>query len=80
MKYEVCIPHNGSLYSYRLLLRDSQRIELQDVVILDICKVHNHRYDLCAFFYRQKIICNTRSFGTKKELYGAIQKLLQEYL
>lgn len=80
MRYEVRIPHNDTLYCYRLLPADYQRIDLSDVVILDIWKIHDHRYDMCAFFYRQKIICSTRSFSTKKELYGAIQKLLQEYL
>lgn len=81
MRYSITIPDGARLWCYSILpFGDFQRIDVDGVVILDICKFHNHRYDLQAFFYARKHIVSCRSFSTKKELYGAIQNLLQEYL
>lgn len=81
MRYTVYIPNGSGYYSFPLLSSsDYQRIRVPGVVIFDLYKVHNHRYDLKAFFYRSEVIVSTRSFRTKKELYGAIQILLQEFL
>ena len=59
---------------------DSKRIEVRDVCIIDIYKLHDHRYDLKAFFYEKKHITYQKNIRSKKELYSAIQKLLQENL
>lgn len=80
-QYYFSIPHNGLNYSYSLRNLDGyMRIDRDGVVILDITKHHNHRYDLQGFFYAKKIIVGPYSYRSKKELYGAIQKLLQELL
>lgn len=57
-----------------------QKIIVDGVAVLDICKVHNHRYDFKAFFYRSKRIVTCCSYSSKLKLHGAIQKLLQEEL
>ena len=83
MRYIINIPFDGVLYSFSLGLYhdgDSRRIEVPGVVIFDLWRVHAHSYSLVAFFYSNKIIVSQRFYGTKKELYCAIQKLLQEYL
>lgn len=81
MLYTISIPHDGTSYCYHLLSHTGfQRIELAGVVILDIFKIHDHRYELRGFFYRNKVILGPYFYGTKKELYGAIQKFLQQYL
>ena len=81
MDLTVSIPYDGVSYRYPLLRSaDFQRIELSGVVILDIFKIHNHRYELFGFFYRQKIILGPSVYSSKKGLYGAIQKFLQQYL
>lgn len=81
MYWSFTIPHNGLNYSYSLRHLDGyMRVDREGVVILDIVKYHDHRYDLHGFFYSKKIIVGPYSFRTKKELYGAIQKLLQEHL
>lgn len=81
MDLNINIPKDGSLWCYHLLpFGDYQRIDCEGVVIFDIWKIHNHRYEMHAFFYSRKIIVPLSSFSTKRELYGAMQKLLQEYL
>ena len=72
---------DGVCHCYPLYLSGGfQRIDCPGVVVLDIWKIHDHRYELRGFFYRQKIILADRTYKTKKELYGAIQFFLQEYL
>lgn len=81
MRYDVHIPYNGWDYRYSLLRGSNyQSIDLDGVLFMQIFKIHDHRYDLQAFFYRTKTIINCQSYGIKKELYGAIQNLLQKYL
>lgn len=81
MKYSIIVPRGTERWYYSVLpFGDYQRIDVDGVVIFDIYKYHNHRYDLQAFFYARKVIVSNRSFSSKKELHGAMQKLLQEYL
>lgn len=81
MRYSIIVPRGSERWCYSVLpYGDYQRIDVDGVVIFDICKYHNHRYDLQAFFYSKKVIISFRSFLTKKELHGAMQKLLQEFL
>ena len=81
MDCRIYIARNGMTYVYDLLRYcDRERIDCDGVVIFDIVKYHNHRYDLHGFFYAKKVIVGPYSFKSKKELYGAVQKLLQEYL
>lgn len=81
MKHVIQIPCDGMLYCYNLLPSGGyQKIVRDGVVVMDIVKHHDHRYELSAFFYAQKKIVWPRSYSTKTELYGAIQKLLQENL
>ena len=58
----------------------SDKIEVENVCIIDVFKKHDHRYDLKAFFYDKKYIYYEENIRSKKELYGAIQKLLKENL
>lgn len=82
MKLRVVIPYNGSDHVWPLLPCDSkfQVINLPDVVHFEIYKSHNHSYSFTAFFYVRKRIIWPRNYSSKKELFGAIQKLLQEEL
>lgn len=81
MRLTLSIPSGDHIYYFRIPVDfNSCRIEVPGVVIIDLFKVHDHRYDIQAFFYNEKVICSSRSFRSKTELYGAIQKLLQEYL
>ena len=56
------------------------RCEVKDVCIIDVYKAHDHRYDLKAFFYEKKHITYQENIRSKKELYSAIQNLLQQNL
>lgn len=59
---------------------DYDRIFIENLVIIDIFKIHNHSYCFKAFFYHSKRIYSTEYYNTKSNLYCAIQKLLQEEL
>ena len=81
MRCYVNIPYGGKVYCYKLLPYGSfQCIELSGVVVLYVSKVSSHRYDLCGFFYSEKVVISQRSYTSKSKLHGAIQNLLQEYL
>lgn len=82
MRYNINIRAlDGSLWGYVLLpYGNFQRIEVPSVVVFDIVKYHSHRYDLHGFFYLNKRFVGPYSFRSKSELYGAIQKCLQENL
>ena len=84
MYHPINIPNkDGSFYSFSLSFsehRKSKRIEVSNVCIIDIYKWHDHRYDFRAFFYTKKHITYQENIRSKKELYSAIQKLLQENL
>lgn len=81
MTYNIIVPRGTDSWFYTLLpFGNFQKIVIEGVVVLDIVKHHNHRYDFDAFFYSSKRIISGRTYRTKKELYGAIQKLLQEEL
>lgn len=84
MYYALHIPNKDGYNQYFSLnfwgIPDSKRIEVRDICIIDIYKLHDHRYDLKAFFYNKKRITYQENIRSKKELYSAIQKLLQENL
>lgn len=81
MYWSFTIPDNGLNYSYSLRNLDGYcRIDREGVVVLDITKYHNHRYDLQGFFYAKKVIVGPYSYRTKKELFAAVQNFLREYL
>lgn len=80
-RYSIIVPRGTENWLYYILqFSDYQRIDVDGVVIFDVHKIHNHRYDLQAFFYANKVIVSLRSYSSKKELHGAMQKLLKEYL
>ena len=84
MYYNLRIPNKEGIYHYNSLnfygYPARKYIEVKDVCIIDIYKAHDHRYDLKAFFYDKKYIYYEENIRSKKELYSAIQKLLQENL
>lgn len=81
MYWSFTINDKGLFYTYSLEHLDGHyRVDRPGIVILDISKYHNHRYDLHGFFYEKKSIVGPYSFRSKRELLGAIQKLLQQYL
>lgn len=84
MYYSLRIPNKEGIYYYHSLnfygYPASKHIEVKDVCIIDIRKIHDHRYDLKAFFYEKKFITYQENIRSKKELYSVIQKLLQENL
>lgn len=84
MYYSLRIPDkNGVFHWFPFSFgegRDLRRYEIEDVCIIDVYKLHDHRYDLKAFFYKKKYITYQESIRSKKELYSAVQKLLQQNL
>lgn len=81
MDYYFTISFGGHNWRYRLLPYDNyQVIDVDGCVHLRIFKSHNHHYELAGFFYRSKRFVYPRVFRSKRELFGAIQKLLQEEL
>ena len=84
MYYSLTIPdENGRNLHFSFNFGEyymSHRYEVKNVCIIDVYKAHDHRYDLKAFFYKKKHITYQENIRSKKELYSAIQKLLQENL
>ena len=84
MYYEINIPDEEGRYWFFSIsfneYRKHKRIEVKNTCIIDLYKFHDHRYDLQAFFYKKKRIAYQENIRSKKELYGAIQKLLKENL
>ena len=84
MEHIISIPQengwNKIFYLYFSEYSMSQRIEVENVCIIDVYKIHDHRYDLKAFFYKKKYITYQKSIRSKKELYRAIQNLLKQNL
>lgn len=82
MRYTILVPSlSDSCYCFDILpYGNFQRIDVPSVCIIQIYKAHVHRYDFEAFFYFSKRLYSLRSYRSKSELYGAIQKLLQEEL
>lgn len=81
MRLSFTIPDSGHNYSYSLLsYSDFQLIDHYGVIYLAIHKIHDHKYELCAFIYKSRHYIRPCYFNTKSKLYGAIQKLLQEEL
>lgn len=81
MKYSIFVPRGASFYYFPLLPDGNfQKIVIDGVVVFDIYKRHNHCYCLDAFFYSSKRIFSGFWYKSKKELYCAIQNLLQEEL
>ena len=84
MYHSISIPDgNGNNYLFSLSFseyRKFRRFEVNSVCIIDVYKTHDHRYDLKAFFYEKKYITYQENIRSKKELYSAIQTLLQKNL
>ena len=55
-----------------------QRFEVNGVCIIDVYKHHSHSFDLKAFFYKDKYIYHHDNFKSKKDVYSAIQSLLED--
>ena len=56
-----------------------QRFEVPDVCIINVYKHHAHNFTLEAFFYKKKHIYYRSNFRTKKDVYSAIQSLLEDF-
>ena len=84
MYYSLRIPDENGVHHYHSLnfyeSCMSHRYEVENVCIIDVYKIHDHRYDLKAFFYKKKRITYQENIRSKKELYSAIQNLLQQNL
>lgn len=75
------IPVNDKRFTYPLLRNTNfQKINHEGVIYLSIYKEHDHKYELAAFIYIKAKYIFPRYYTSKKKLYGAIQKLLQEEL
>ena len=70
MYYSLRIPDkNGVFHWFPFSFgegRDSRRYEIEDVCIIDVYKLHDHRYDLKAFFYKKKYITYQENIRSKK--------------
>ena len=56
-----------------------QCFEVRDVCIINVYKHHAHSFELKAFFYKDKYIYCCSNFRSKKEVYSAIQSLLENF-
>ena len=56
------------------------RIFVDNVVCIDIFMRNFHKYGFQAYFFKDRLIYSLCYYRTKKEMIGAIQKLLQELL
>lgn len=68
--------HTTDILSYS----DYQKFVVPGVCVFDFVKYHNHRYEFLAFFFSDNSIIFRGPFRSKSNLYGAVQKLLQEKL
>jgi len=84
MYYQLTIPdENGRNHYFSFNFSGYStlhRYEVKDVCIIDVNKIHDHRYDFKAFFYKKKYITYQENIRSKRELYSAIQNLLQKNL
>ena len=84
MNYRILIPtiegFSKVFYLDFCESRMSRKFKVDNVCIIEVFKFHDHRYDLKSFFYKTEHIYCYDGFRSKKELYSAIQKLLQENL
>ena len=82
MRLYIIVPRGSERWYYTLLPcgNSFQKIVVEDVVVFNIYKYHDHRYRFDAFFYVSKRIYSGFFYNTKSKLHGAIQKLLQEEL
>lgn len=55
-----------------------QRFEVPEVCIIDVYKYHARNFTLKAFFYKDKYIYYHENFRSKKDVYSAIQSLLED--
>lgn len=55
-------------------------IYVKNICVIYVGKYHDHRYDIQCFFYKNLYIYHRERIESKKELYSAIQKLLEENL
>lgn len=81
MKHIILIPKKDSNCHYQFSL-DFYRSKWESLSVKDVCvikarKDHNHAYYLEYFFY-DTCLLGFMNFTSKKELFGAIQKLLKE--
>ena len=80
----IIIPdNNGQKWFFRLNFSNyspHKKIKVNNVCIIQIYKFHDHRYDIKCFFYKKEYIYYQERIRSKKELYSAIQELLQENL
>lgn len=81
MELRITIPVDGKNYYYRLLYYTNyQEICIEGVIYLSLYKRHNHSYGMAAFIYKKKKYIYPRYYKSKRELYSAIQELLQKEL
>ena len=82
MKLYFSIPMgNNTFYHSPLCFKYSNYniIDVDQVCYIVVTKFHDHLYNAKYFFYKTKSLGNFECSGLK-EMYGAIQKLLQENL
>ena len=81
MELTFTITIDGKNSWYRLLHNTNhQTIWKEGIIYLSLYKIHNHSYEMTAFIYKKGKYIYPRYYRTKRELHGAIQKLLQEEL
>lgn len=81
MILDLNVNFDGDIYSFGFLNNcESQRIEIKNELIIDIFKIHNHKYCFRAFFYNSKRIYSMYYCDSKLKLYSAVQNLLKEEL
>lgn len=81
---KITIPdEQGNVYYFSLSFnqyRTYKIIKVKGVCIIYIHKIHDHRYDLKCFFYKTETIYYQENIRSKKELYSAIQKTIENNL
>lgn len=81
MTYRFHIPFNGCNWAFTLLpYGDFQSIFVSGFCDLRVTKNHDHSYELAGYFFLSRYYVYPVVFRRKRDLFGAIQKLLQEQL
>lgn len=81
MKMGIKVQFNNIIKFFGFLnYSNYSQLFVADEFIINCFKVHDHSYYYNAFFYKSRHIYSNRFFRSKKELFCAVQELLNEEL
>ena len=82
--YKIFIPCvDGRLVNFIISFNQfclHEKIEVPNVCVISLHKWNDHNYSFESFFYKKRVIQVGSRLTSKKQLYSAIQRLLQQEL